>query len=46
VVTPALVALVERVALLALLARTLRRCLAVLAEPAVTPARRVKALRV
>jgi hypothetical protein len=46
VVMPALVVLVERVALLARLARTLQRWLAVLAGPAVTPARRVKARRV
>jgi hypothetical protein len=35
-------ALVEQVALLAQLARTLRRCLVVLAGPAVTPAWRVR----
>jgi hypothetical protein len=43
VVMPALVALVERAAQLARLARTRRRCLAVLAEPAVTLARRARA---
>jgi hypothetical protein len=43
---PALVVLVERAALLALLARTLQRCLAVLAGPAVMLARRAKAQRV
>ncbi len=43
---PALVVLVERAALLALLARTLRRCLAVLAGPAVTPGPLAVALRV
>ncbi len=43
VVMPARVALVERAVQLARLARTLRRCLAVLAVPAVTLARRVRA---
>jgi hypothetical protein len=46
VVTPALAALVERVVQRARLARTQRRCSVVMAEPAVTPARRVKARRV
>jgi hypothetical protein len=43
VVTPALVELVERVVQLACLARTPRRCLAVLAGLAVTLARRARA---
>jgi hypothetical protein len=46
VVMPALAALVAAAALLAQLARTPRRCLAGLEVSAVTPARRVKALRV
>jgi hypothetical protein len=46
VVMPALAALVAAAALLAQLARTPRRCLAVLAGPAVTPARRARARRV
>jgi hypothetical protein len=43
VVMPALAALVERVAQLARLARTQRRCSVVMAEPAVTLAQQARA---